>query len=485
MKILLTTLNSKYVHMNLAIRYLYEAAIEFKDDIQIKEFTINNDDDYIYTELVSGEHQLVCFSCYIWNIERILYLAENLKKARPQVKIVLGGPEVSFDREALLGKYAFIDAVLAGEGELVFKQLCKNFLEGKELEENIKEGLVDPSQIPFPYNTIEMDKDKTVYYESSRGCPYKCSYCLSSIENSIRALPVERVKRELDFFLDKKVKQVKFIDRTFNWNDERCYDIICYLMEKDNGVTNFHFEMCGDLISPKLLEKLEKVRIGQIQFEIGIQSTNKETLEAVNRASNFEKAKENIEKIISFGNIHVHLDLIAGLPFEGIETFKESFNQVYDMKPNALQLGFLKLLKGTKIRENAKVHEYVYRSKAPYEVISNKYISSLEIARLKEIEAVLDLYYNKGGFERTVETIIKMKKGSPFDLYESLANYYYEKGHQDKSHKKEDLYRILLGYCDFEGWDIKEMREILLLDMKEKLNAEAIKNFERKGFNAL
>ena len=492
MKILLTTLNSKYVHMNLAIRYLYESAIEYQDEIQIKEFTINNDEDYIYTELVSGGHELVCFSCYIWNIEKILYIAENLKKAKPLVKIVLGGPEVSFDREALLAQYSFIDAVIIGEGELAFKKLCKNFLEGKKMEPNKRESPIAPELIPFPYKTLEIQKDKTLYYESSRGCPYRCSYCLSSIDNSIRALPVDRVRRELDFFLARNVKQVKFVDRTFNWNDDRCYDIINYLIENDNGVSNFHFEMCGELITPRLLDRLKDARPGQMQFEIGIQSTNKQTLEAINRIENFEKAKANIEKIISSGNIHVHLDLIAGLPFEDYESFKNSFNQVYAMKPDMLQLGFLKLLKGTGIREEAEIHRYLYRRKAPYEVISNKYISAEEIVRIKKVETVLDLYYNKGGFGRSLRELIKTNKEGSFFFYESFAEYYYHNGHQDRSHKKEDLYRILLGYAENEysrvgdkGFTIEEIRELLLLDMKDTLNTEAVKKFERKGFYAL
>ncbi|MBK5247215.1 MAG: DUF4080 domain-containing protein [Peptostreptococcaceae bacterium] len=492
MKILLTTLNSKYVHMNLAIRYLYEAAGEYKEQIQIKEFTINNDDDYIFTELVSGGHELVCFSCYIWNIEKILYLAENLKKAKPLVKIVLGGPEVSFDREVLLAQYGFIDAVIIGEGELAFKKLCKNFLEGKKIETNKVESPIAPELIPFPYNTVELQKDKTLYYESSRGCPYRCSYCLSSIDNSIRVLPVGRVQRELDFFLSSNVKQVKFVDRTFNWNDDRCYDIINHLIENDNGVTNFHFEMCGELITRRLIDRLEDVRPGQMQFEIGIQSTNKRTLEAINRTEEFEKAKENIEKIISFSNIHVHLDLIAGLPFEDYESFKKSFNQVYAMKPDMLQLGFLKLLKGTGIREKAEIYGYVYRRKAPYEVISNKYISAEEIARIKQIEAVLDLYYNKGGFHRSLRELIKKNREGSFAFYEALADYFHHNGHQDRSHKKEDLYRILFSYAENENFRdgnkefvMEEMKDLLLLDMKDTLNTEAVKKFERKGFYAL
>lgn len=492
MKILLTTLNTKYVHMNLALRYLYESAYEFKDQIQIKEFTINNEEDYIYTELVCGGYDLVCFSCYIWNIEKILYLAENLKKAKPQIKIVLGGPEVSFDREELLEQYSFIDVIIIGEGEQAFKKLCKDFLDGKQIENNKAEPPISPELIPFPYKTIEIQKDKTLYYESSRGCPYKCSYCLSSIDNSIRALPIDRVRRELDFFLGHQVKQVKFIDRTFNWNDDRCYDIINYLIENDNGVTNFHFEMCGELITQRLLERLEEVRPGQMQFEIGIQSTNKKTLEAINRTENFEKAKANIEKVISSHNIHVHLDLIAGLPTEDYETFKTSFNQVYAMNPDMLQLGFLKLLKGTSIRENAASYGYVYRRKAPYEVISNNYICAEEIAQIKRIETVLDLYYNKGGFTASLRELIKKNGKEPFDFYESLAGYYHQHGHQDRAHKKEDLYRILLGYAEAENskindkeFDAEEMKQFLRADMKETLNTEAVKKFERKGFYAL
>jgi radical SAM superfamily enzyme YgiQ (UPF0313 family) len=485
--------------MNLAIRYLYESAIEFKDQIQIKEFTINNDDDYIYMELVSGGYELVCFSCYIWNIERILYLSENLKKAKPHVKIVLGGPEVSFDREVLMEKYDFIDEVISGEGELQFRQLCEDFLKGNEINIISHDSLMDPDEIPFPYKTIEIQNDKTIYYESSRGCPFRCNYCLSSIEHKIRALPIDRVKNELKFFLDKDVKQVKFIDRTFNWNDDRCYDIISFLVENDNGVTNFHFEMCGELISPRLLDRLESVRTGQMQFEIGIQSTNKKTLKAVNRADKLEKATANIERIVSYNNIHIHLDLIAGLPFEDYETFKTSFNKVYEMKPNMLQLGFLKLLKGTEIRDKADKFGYIYKSKAPYEVISNNFISSEEICRIKQIEAVLDLYYNKGGFKTSLQILIENVGGKPFDFYEDLANYYYKNGHQDRSHKKEDLYRILFGYMkakhferekiieeiEHEDMYMKEMRELLLLDMKDTLNNEAVKNFERKGFYAL
>jgi len=485
MKIMLTTLNSKYVHMNLAIRYLYEAAIEFKDQIMIKEFTINNDDDYIFTELVLCEAELICFSCYIWNIERILSLAANLKKAKPELRIVLGGPEVSYDQEAFLQKHPYIDLVIQGEGELAFHQLCNDFLTMGALPKAYLTRPMEDFEIPFPYGHLTPEKDKTVYYESSRGCPYRCAYCLSSIQGRIRGLPVDRVKGELLYFLSEKVRQVKFVDRTFNWNDERCCDIIKFLMENDNGVTNFHFEMCGELISDRLIQLLEKARVGQFQLEIGIQSTHAKTLEAVNRTGKIEAIRTNVEKIKRPGNVHIHLDLIVGLPHEGFDTFKTSFNQVYELAPDALQVGFLKMLKGTLMREMGPSHGYLYREKAPYEVVASKYMTGLEMARLKQFEKVVDLYYNKGGFSRSLQVLLAEKEGVPFDFYEALALYYHQKGHQHKSHKKEDLYRILLGYAEAAGQVTEEMKALLLLDMKDMLNAEAVKNFERKGFNAL
>lgn len=485
MKILLTTLNSKYVHMNLALRYLYEAAAEYRSEIELKEFTINNVEDYIFMELVSGEHDLICFSCYIWNMEQILTLAENLKKARPEVKIVLGGPEVSFDREEVLEKYRFIDGVIAGEGEKAFVRLCAAFLEDGRIVTNEKAEMLSPEDIPFPYKTLEPEPDKTVYYESARGCPYSCSYCLSSIDRCIRALPLDRVKKELEYFLDRKVRQVKFIDRTFNWNDERCCDIIQFIMDKDKGITNFHMEMCAELISPKLLAILKCARKGLFQFEIGIQSTNRDTIKAVNRTGDFEKARKNIEQIVREGRIHLHLDLIAGLPLEGYESFKNSFRQVYSLNAEELQLGFLKMLKGTQLKEETETHGYLVREKPPYEFIANKYISAAEVVALKRVENLLDLYHNKGGFERAIQQFINKKQGDSFAFYEALANYFYTKGHQHKSHKKEDLYRILLGYGEAEGMASQEIKEMLLIDMKDTLNSEAVKNFERKGFNAL
>lgn len=500
MKILLTTLNSKYVHSNLALKYLFASAEKSNCTIEIQEFTINNEDDHIYIELMRKNYDIICFSCYIWNVERTLYLAENLKKARPNTKILLGGPEVSFDVKSLMSEYKFIDFIIVGEGEGPFSELI-GVLASADSEFNKIRGLayredgeihINPAapplhfeSVPFPYLSLVSEDDKILYYESSRGCPYQCSYCLSSIDRKVRALPIERVKSDLSYFIYKRVRQVKFIDRTFNWNMKRCLEIMKYLKLRDNGVTNFHFELCGDLIDDDMMMLLSDARPGLFQFEIGVQSTNEKALRSCNRSSNFQKLAENVKRLMKMGNIHLHLDLIAGLPFEDYLSFRNSFNDVYSLKVHQLQLGFLKLIKGAPIREQIEEHAYVYRSKAPYEVISNKYMSADDLIRLKKIEKLLNLYYNRGGFMRTLafaETLAE----TPFDFFEELADFYYSNGFQLKSHGKEDLYRIFYLYADWKGRSnlrIKEkIKELLFEDMKVTLNPDAIKKFLRKGW---
>ncbi len=504
MKILLTTLNSKYVHSNLALKYLYASAEDYKRSIDIMEFTINNEDDYVFTELLRKQYDVICFSCYIWNVEKTLYLSENLKKAQPDLKILLGGPEVSFEIVPFMSRYKFIDFLISGEGETAFSEWASELLSGTFAFHKIK-GLtyrqdgkifVNPpapllnfESVPFPYRSLVSEDDKIMYYESSRGCPFRCSYCLSSVEKKVRTLSMERVKSDLSYFIYKKVKQVKFIDRTFNWDVKRSNEIIKYLMDTDNGITNFHFELCGDLINEDMIDLVKCARNGLFQFEIGVQSTNEKALAACQRSCNFEKLVNNVLYLQSFGNIHLHLDLIAGLPYEDYDSFRNSFNDVYSMDCGHLQLGFLKLLKGSPIREQADEHDYIYREKAPYEVISNRYISAQGFVRLKKIEKLLDLYYNRGGFAKALEFSIQAMADSPFDFYEELADYFYLKGFQHKSHKKEDLYRIFYLYA---GWkerfipDVKEtVRELLILDMKDTLNSDAIKKFERKGWEIL
>ncbi len=504
MKILLTTLNSKYVHSNLALKYLYASAEKNSNSIDILEFTINNEEDYIFTELLRKSYDVICFSCYIWNVDKTLCLAENLKKAKPELKILLGGPEVSFDVIPFMSQHKFIDFIISGEGEAPFSELAETLIEDTQEFEKIR-GLtyrmggkiyVNPQapplhfeSVPFPYLSLVCEEDKVMYYESSRGCPFQCSYCLSSLDRKVRTLSMERVKSDLSYFIYKRVKQVKFIDRTFNWEKKRCFDIMKYLIVSDNGFTNFHFELCGDLLDEELLQLLSTARPGLFQFEIGVQSTNESALRACNRKSDFDMLAENVQRLIVLDNIHIHLDLIAGLPHEDYPSFRKSFNEVYSLKGHQLQLGFLKLIKGAPIREQVEEHEYVYRGQAPYEIISSKYISALALIRLKKIENVLDLYYNRGGFHRTLDFAVETLTETPFDFYEELADYFYLKGFQHKSHKKEDLYRIFLLYA---GWKERftpnmkdKIKELLILDMRDTLNPEAIKKFERKGWEIL
>ena len=510
MRILLTTLNSKYIHSNLALKYLYAAA-EGISGLEAREFTINNDDDYIYGELVSADYDVVCFSCYIWNIDRILGLAENLKKAEPRVKIIFGGPEVSFDSLEFIKEHKFIDAIIQGEGEDVFAKLCKGLIAIYEGSDDI--GQIMPSipgllyryegkifvnekapalifdSVPFPYNYFPAPADQVTYYESSRGCPYNCSYCLSSIDKHVRALPIDRVKQELSYFIHKKVKQVKFIDRTFNCNRSRARDIWQYLIATDNGVTNFHFEICAELLDWESFEVLKNARDGLFQFEIGIQTTNLKTLGAIGRSMDIPKLLEAVKRVILLENIHVHVDLICGLPFEGYKSFRNSFNDVYALSAHQLQLGFLKLLKGTDIRRSADVYEYVYKSKAPYEVISNKFISAKDIVRIKRVENVLELYYNRGGFETSLEYMTATFQDTPFDFYQEFADFFYSRGYQHRSHKKEDLYRIAYEYARFKD-DVKPLcsvrvQELLFADMVKSMNFDAVKKFKSKGWGIL
>ncbi len=502
MKILLTTLNSKYVHSNLAIKYLYAVAEKARGSIKIQEFTINNDDKYIFTELVRGEYDVVCFSCYVWNIDRIRNLSNNLKKANPQVRIVLGGPEVSYDSIAFMKENSYVDFIVVGEGELSFSKLMENFVNDEQDFHTIP-GLtyrqmgkifVNPvarpikfENIPFPYEFVASERDKVVYYESARGCPYQCSYCLSSVDKSMRVLPVHRVKRDLTYFIYKKVMQVKFVDRTFNWDKKRAKEIFAFLIATDNGYTNFHFEICGDLIDDEFLNVIKNARKGLFQFEIGIQSINERTLIACNRHSDILVLFHNIKKLRDLGNIHIHVDLIAGLPYEDYTSFSNSFNSAYELKPDHLQLGFLKLLKGSPIRNQVEQYGYEFNELAPYDVISNKFITAFQLSKLKMIEKILDLYYNRGGFNSSLRFAMEVLNLNPFEFYEEYAYYFFIKGYQHNSHKKEDLYRFFYHFVVWKGnqmnLELEEIiHEVLDQDMAMTLNPDAIKKFKRKGW---
>ena len=500
MKILLTTLNAKYVHSCLALKYLCTAALNAGFDAEYREFTINNDMHYVYGELVRGDYDLIGFSCYIWNIEKIKELAADIKKACPRVRILLGGPEAGNDAVSFLAEHRWADWILRGEGEISLVRFLQCLESAGDLSriggltyrregricENPQYPPVSPDQIPFPYSIFPAERDKVIYYESSRGCPYRCSYCLSSLEKQVRALPLERVERELSWFLKQSVRQVKFIDRTFNYDRKRARDIWKFLIDNDNGRTNFHFEICGDLLGEEEFDLLSGVRRGLFQFEIGIQSTNPRALAAVDRKADTGRLLGNVEKLTEMKNIHIHTDLIAGLPYEDYASFGRSFDQVYALKGDNLQLGFLKLLKGTKLRREKEVFGYVCREKAPYEVISSGYLSARELVRLKMIETVLDLYANRGGFSGGLDYLIEKTALSPFSFYEQFADFFFEQGYQHRSHRKEDLYRILFRFAASLEESLpgigEETRLFLERDLEENMNFDAVKKFHKKGW---
>lgn len=501
MKILLTTLNSKYIHSNLALKYLYTVASKGEMDVELQEFTINNDKDYPYIEILRGGFDIVCFSCYIWNIEEIIELGSNIKKAAPNTKILLGGPEVSYEYMELMGKNPWIDFIIKGEGEYPFFEFCREIVLEKydfskvsslvyRDEGGIKDNPFGPlplmDKIPFPYSILDLEDDKVIYYESSRGCPYRCAYCLSSLEKEIRAHSLERTRRDIGYFLYKQVKQVKFLDRTFNYDRGRANHIWQYIIDNDNGVTNFHFEICADLLDSDGLSVIQRARKGLFQFEIGIQSTNPYALRAVNRKETISGITDNVKKLLELENCHIHVDLIAGLPFEDYKSFGQSFDTVYELKADNLQLGFLKLLKGTPLRMNKEVHEYKFRDYAPYEIISNKYLSPVDVIKLKMIETVLELYSNRGGFDKTLELLVKETGITAFNFYEQLADFYYSGGYQHRSHKKEDLYRILLRFAESREKKHKGIVErtaaVLADDLETNMNPDAVKKFHKKGW---
>ncbi|HHU31590.1 MAG TPA: B12-binding domain-containing radical SAM protein [Clostridia bacterium] len=483
MKILLTSLNSKHIHSNLAIRYLYRYCQDSFPELKVREFTINQDPDYYLGEIFKGNYQVVCFSCYIWNITQTLQLVAILKKVDPNLIIVLGGPEVSFDPQEIMRLHQAIDYIVLGEGEVTLKELLDCIKTGQGNVENIRglayrQGdyikvtearplITDLEQIPFPYKEEDLPelKNKIIYYESSRGCPFGCSYCLSSTLKGVRFFPLERVKKDLKFFLDAKVEQVKFVDRTFNVKKSHSLEIMRFLQAHDNGHTNFHFEITADLLDDETLSFLENVRPGLFQFEIGVQTTNPDALKAIRRSGDFNKLKTVVERLASFKNIHLHLDLIAGLPYEGFESFKNSFNDVYALKPDNLQLGFLKLLKGTPIREEEHLHGYIYRDEPPYEVLANKYISFKELLRLKAMEEMLELYYNSHHFTFSLDYLVNNFYPEPADLFEDLSKYWEMQGLHHTAHNKAEQYKILLDFYQNKNLPQKEIfGEVLKLD---------------------
>lgn len=495
MKTLIIALNSKYIHSSLAPWYLKASCSNKCGEVKVMEFTINENPDSVLASIYSENADVTAFSCYIWNIGIVLRLAESLKKILPDLTIVFGGPEVSYDAEEVLQKYPFAGFVISGEGEKAFSELLEcvsaktpdklkaikglTYREGSSSVVSVPQDVPhDLSTIPSPY-TREMlaaAKDKIIYFEASRGCPFSCSYCLSAADDGVRFFPLEGVKKELAKIMKTGVRQVKFVDRTFNCNKERAKEILrfIYAMTSAEGKctasgtysqTNFHFEAAADLFDDELLNMLANMPKGLIQLEIGIQTTNLEAMEEVKRKTDINKAFENIRKILKEGNIHVHLDLIAGLPYEDFESFKDSFNKVYSLKPHTLQLGFLKLLKGSPIRKDAKKHGCLFRDYAPYEVLSNKYISFYELTVLKGIEELVDRFWNSGRFTAAIDYIIDNYFLSAFDFYLGFYNFNIRNKRNIQSVALRDLYLLLLEYSEsIEGIDKVMLRDLLKLD---------------------
>ncbi len=491
MKIVLCALNAKFIHTNLAVRSIKKYCESFYPTI--KEYTINDSIDSIIASLYKEKADVIAFSCYIWNIDRILYISKTLKSVCPSLKIILGGHEVTYDARDILLNNNYIDFIVRGEGEkpcyMLFDALLNNtdfsfvpslsyrkdaqIIENEILEES------DINEYPFPYESIEDCKSKIIYYESSRGCPFGCTYCLSGRNNKVRYLELERVKKELMFFITNNVPLVKFVDRTFNADKKRACEIFKFIIE-NNKNTTFHFELSGSLIDDEMIDILKGAKKGHIQFEIGVQSTNKETLKAIGRNIDFDKIKENVRKLINLSNIHIHLDLIAGLPYENYESFKRSFDDVISLFPNVLQLGFLKMLKGSKIRNEASKFNYKFKTQAPYEVIENDFISFDEIIKLKYIEDLLEKYYNSGDFKRSMEFLFK-KYQSPFEVFERIYDFYLENNLLDAAlslEKRQEILVKVFGKDDVEDY----AKADLLTNKKAKISYDLDPRFKDECF---
>lgn len=487
MKILLTAINAKYIHSNLAIYSLKAAAGELSSHVELAEFTINHRTEDILAGIYRRSPDVLLFSCYIWNMEQVRELIRECAKVLPGVPVWLGGPEVSFCAEELLKEYPELTGILTGEGEESFRLLVDSYVKKtknwKELPGgvfrsheiccNMRDEPLDMNVLPFAYTGLTDFEHRIIYYESSRGCPFSCSYCLSSIEKKVRFRDLKLVFQELQYFLDAKVPQVKFVDRTFNCNHKHALAIWTYLLEHDNGVTNFHFEIAADLLNEEELELLSRMRPGLIQLEIGVQTVNKKTIEAIHRKMDLEKVKTHVARIHAMGNIHQHLDLIAGLPYEDYTSFANSFNEVFAMKPQQLQLGFLKVLRGSLMHREAEKYGIIYRENPPYEVLYTDWLSFSDILQLKAIEEMVEIYYNSHQFRHTLEKLMK-NFSSPFLFFCKLADFYDRKGLNGKNHSRLGRYEIMLDFIRelFPGEE-ESYRELLTIDMylRERLKS--------------
>ena len=529
MKFLLAAVNAKYIHSNPGIYSLKAYAERTRGDlfpegaglpsvhVEIGEYTINNQMEQILEDIYRRKPDMVGFSCYIWNIVPCLELVRDLHKVLPDTDIWLGGPEVSFDAPELLLREPEVLGIMKGEGEETFAALLNGYeklgmsvrrsagmsgcrdqekkeeefweslsslsaaaYRGKDgtIQDHLVRPVMDMSRIPFLYSRLEGFENRIIYYESSRGCPFSCSYCLSSVDKSVRFRDLELVKRELDYFLENRVPQVKFVDRTFNCRKSHALEIWRHIKEHDNGVTNFHFEIAADLLDEEELELIGTMRPGLIQLEIGVQSTNPRTIREIHRVMDLERLKKVVARINAGHNVHQHLDLIAGLPWEDYSSFHRSFNEVYAMEPEQLQLGFLKVLKGSFMYEQAENYGLVYRDKPPYEVLSTKWLSYDDVLKLKGIENMVEVYYNSGQFTRTLKYLEDWWKDA-FVLYEQLADYYEQRGLTGLNHSRLARYEILHDFVEerTEGDFLMGAEDTLMCDLYLRENAKSRPSF--------
>ena len=490
MKVLLTAVNAKYIHSNPAVyslqKFVTAYAPEYGKNVELAEFTINHYADDILQEIYRRRPDVVAFSCYIWNLQMIERVLEDLPRVLPEVQIWAGGPEVSYDAPEFLKKHDCMTGVMMGEGEETFLELMEYWHGKKKLNEipgitwrdgegeiKVQPGrpLLDMNRIPFLYDELDDFEHRIIYYESSRGCPFSCSYCLSSIDKSVRFRDAQTVVKELQFFLDRKVPQVKFVDRTFNCRHSHALTIWNYIREHDNGITNFHFEIAADLLNEEELALLNTMRPGLVQLEIGVQSTNQKTIEAIDRVMDFSHLCSVVKRVQSGHNIHQHLDLIAGLPWENFDSFRQSFNDVYHLYPDQLQLGFLKVLKGSRMQEKAEEYGIVYHSDPVYEVFYTNWISYQKILELKQIEDMVEVYYNSGQFPNTIRHLEK-EFCDPFTMYQQLAAFYGQQGWWGQSHSRMQRFEMLREFIH----SVSENRiydELLLLDLYLRENSKS------------
>mgnify|MGYP000946199419 CR=1 FL=1 len=495
MKILLVAINAKYIHSNLAV-YCLKAYAEknmpqdVNVQIELAEYTINQNRDEILKDIYRRQAEMICFSCYIWNLDYVESMIRDVKKVMKDVIIWAGGPEVSYDSRETLGRLPELTGVMKGEGEKTFAKLCKVYGKRSETSELSLEQIdgitfrcpdgticerpwrvpMDLSEVPFVYHDMKKFENKIIYYETSRGCPFSCSYCLSSIDKCLRFRNLELVKKELQFFIDHEVPQVKFVDRTFNCKHDHAMAIWNYIKEHDKGITNFHFEVAADLLNEEEIELIRSLRPGLIQLEIGIQSTNKQTIKEINRSMNLEKVRDKVARIHEKGNVHQHLDLIAGLPYENYDSFAHSFNEVYAMEPDQFQLGFLKVLHGSVMHEKMKEYELLCQNRPPYEVLSTKWLPYSDVIRLKKVEEMVEVYYNSFQFSHTMRLLVELFP-SAFSMYEKMGDYYEKKGLFGLNHSRLTRYEILWDFVESElaEFTCSEKMQKKEADFKEKV----------------